>query len=131
MKSQKHTWGFTIVELMITVVLAGIIIPAVASGLTNLAVINKLSRDQVLSNSLVQNKTEYLRSIGYNALAIGTTSFTSEIPSTIGSPKSASYTISSPTAGVKQIDIGISFTEYHVTKNFAYRTYISELGVGQ
>jgi prepilin-type N-terminal cleavage/methylation domain-containing protein len=128
-KCRQH--GFTIVELMITVVLAGIIIPAVATALSSLAVINKVSRDQALTNALVQNKTEYLRSIGYNAVAVGTTSFTGEMSGTIGSPKSASYTVSSPTTGVKQIDISISFTEYRTTKNLAYRTYISELGVGQ
>jgi prepilin-type N-terminal cleavage/methylation domain-containing protein len=128
-KCRQH--GFTIVELMITVVLAGIIIPAVATALSSLAVINKVSRDQALTNALVQNKTEYLRSIGYNAVAVGTTSFTGEMSGTIGSPKSASYTVSSPTTGVKQIDISVSFTEYRTTKNLAYRTYISELGVGQ
>jgi hypothetical protein len=90
-----------------------------------------VSRDQALTNALVQNKTEYLRSIGYNAVAVGTTSFTGEMSGTIGSPKSASYTVSSPTTGVKQIDISVSFTEYRTTKNLAYRTYISELGVGQ
>jgi prepilin-type N-terminal cleavage/methylation domain-containing protein len=128
-KCRQH--GFTIVELMISVVLAGIIIPAVATALSSLAVINKVSRDQALTNALVQNKTEYLRSIGYNAVAVGTTSFTGEMSGTIGSPKSASYTVSSPTTGVKQIDISVSFTEYRTTKNLAYRTYISELGVGQ
>jgi prepilin-type N-terminal cleavage/methylation domain-containing protein len=131
MKEKSYQKGFTIVELMITVVLAGIIIPAVAVSLTNLSVVNKLSRDQALANSLAQNKTEYLRSVGYNALVLGTTSFTNEMNSTIGSPRSASYTISSPATGIKQIDISVSFTEYNTTKSLAYRTYISELGVGQ
>jgi prepilin-type N-terminal cleavage/methylation domain-containing protein len=129
-KNNRQT-GFTIVELMITVVLAGIIIPAVAISLTNLAVVNKQARDQALANMLAQNKVETLRSAGYNSLNNGTTSFSAELPNIMGSPKSASYTISSPQTGIKQIDISISYTEYKSTKALAYKTYVSELGVGQ
>src|SRR5436190_2054645 len=97
--------GFTIVELMTTVVVAGIIIPAIAIALTNLAVVNKLARDQALANMLVQNKVETLRSSGYNSLSDGATNFVSELPNTMGSPKSASYTVSSPATGEKQVDV--------------------------
>jgi prepilin-type N-terminal cleavage/methylation domain-containing protein len=129
--NKKSQQGFTIVELIITIILAGIIIPAVAIALTNLSVTNKLARDQALASILVQNKTEVLRSAGYNAVALGTTNFTSELPATIGGPKSASYSVSSPTTGIKQIDVSVSFTEYHSSQSYSYRTYISELGVGQ
>jgi hypothetical protein len=80
---------------------------------------------------LAQNKVETLRSAGYNSLNNGTTSFSAELPNIMGSPKSASYTISSPQTGIKQIDISISYTEYKSTKALAYKTYVSELGVGQ
>ncbi|MBA3757393.1 hypothetical protein H0X09_00800 [Candidatus Saccharibacteria bacterium] len=123
--------GFTIVELIITIVLMGIIIPAVAIGITNLAVINYQSRNLVLVNTLAQNKVETLRSFGYNSINNGTTAFTSEIPGTVGGPKSATYTITTPQTGLKQIDVSITFTEYKVSRTVAFRTYISELGVGQ
>jgi prepilin-type N-terminal cleavage/methylation domain-containing protein len=131
MKKSVLQNGFTIVELVVTIVIAGVIIPAVAISLTNLSVVNKIARDKALANMVVQNKVETLRSSGYNSLNNGTTSFVSDLPSTIGSPKSASYTVSSPSTGIKQIDISVSFTEYRVTKNLKFRTYISELGVGQ
>jgi prepilin-type N-terminal cleavage/methylation domain-containing protein len=131
MNRNKQQDGFTIVELVITIIIAGVIIPSVAIALTNLSVINKVARDKALANMVVQNKVETLRSAGYNSLSDGSTSFVSDLPSTIGSPKSATYTVSSPAAGIKQIDISMSFTEYRVTKNLSYRTYISELGVGQ
>jgi prepilin-type N-terminal cleavage/methylation domain-containing protein len=127
-KDQK---GFTIVELVITIVIAGIIIPSVAIALTNLTAVNRQARDQALANMLIQNKVETLRSAGYNSLAIGTTNFSSELPNIMGNPKSASYTVSSPSTGLIQIDLSISYTEYKATKSLSYRTYVSELGVGQ
>ena len=123
--------GFTIVELIITIVIMGFIIPAVAIGLTILAVINNRSRDLVLANMVAQNKVEILRGAGYNSINTGTITFTSELPNSLGSPKSASYTVTTPQTGVKQIDVNISYTEYKNTRNVAYRTYIGELGVGQ
>jgi prepilin-type N-terminal cleavage/methylation domain-containing protein len=125
--------GFTIVELVVAIVLAGIIVPAVAIAISNLTAINYRARDLALASTLAQYKAENLRSNGYNALSAGTQSFTAELPNSIGSPKSASYTITNntPSNGVKQVDINISYTEYKVTRNLAYRTYISELGVGQ
>jgi prepilin-type N-terminal cleavage/methylation domain-containing protein len=123
--------GFTIVELVVTIVIMGIIIPAVAIALTNLTIVDYQARDLALANFIAQNRVETLRSAGYNSLSNGTTSFTAQLPNTMGSPKSASYTVSTPQAGIKQVDVAISYTEYKKTKNISYRTYISELGVGQ
>lgn len=123
--------GFTVAELVITIVIMGFIIPAIALALTNLTVINNKARDLTLTNMVAQNKVETLRSIGYNSINNGTVSFSAELPGTIGSPKSASYTITTPQTGLKQVDVNISYTVYGATRNLSYRTYISELGVGQ
>jgi hypothetical protein len=116
---------------VVSIVVAGIIIPSVALALNNLAAINHRARDLALANTIAQNKVETLRSIGYNSVSSGTVSFSSELPSSMGSPRSASYTISSPVTGEKQIDVNITYTDYGGSKNLTYRTIISELGVGQ
>jgi prepilin-type N-terminal cleavage/methylation domain-containing protein len=95
----NHQKGFTIVELVVTIVIAGIIIPAVAIALNNLTAINHRARDLAIANTIAQNKVETLRSIGYNSVATGTVDFSSELPGSMGAPKSASYTISTPTTG--------------------------------
>jgi type II secretory pathway pseudopilin PulG len=123
--------GFSIVELVIAIVIAGIIIPAVAMALTNLSAINHRARDQALANMLAQNKVESLRSIGFNAIPLSTVSFSAELPSVMGGPKSASYTVTSPQTGIKQVDITISYTDYGQSRGATFRSYISELGVGQ
>jgi len=123
--------GFTIVELVITIGICGILIPVLAAGLTNLALINNRARDLSLVNSLAQNKAELLRSAGFNSLSAGTTDFTSDLPSTISSPKSASYTVAVPEAGIKTVDIVISYKEVTGTRTVNYKTIISEVGVSQ
>ncbi len=123
--------GFTVVELVVTIVISGVIIPAVAIALINLTAVNYHARNLVLANTVALNKIETLRSIGYNSISPGATTFTSELPSTFGSPKSASFNVTSPQIGIKQIDVSISYTEYQTSRTVTYRTYVSELGVGQ
>lgn len=137
MRQIRNQPGFTVVELVIAIVVMGFVIPAVALAMTNLTVINYQARDLALANMTAQNKIESLRSNGYNAVPAGTVNFSSELPSTMGSPKSASYTVTDGTAagtppvGVKQVDITISYTEYKSTQTITFRSYIGELGVGQ
>lgn len=123
--------GFTVVELVVAIVAAGVIIPAVALALSNVTGINHRARDLTLASSAAQSEAETLRSIGYNSLNTGTTDFSSQLPASMGSPKSANYTISEPETGVKQIDITINYSDYGTSRTLTFRTYISELGVGQ
>jgi len=123
--------GFTIVELLVTIGICGIIIPVLALGLTNLTLLNNRARDLSLANMLAQNKAELLRSSGYNSIAVGTTDFTSELPSVLSSPKSASYTISTPQTGIKQVSITISYKDVSASRSVNYSTLISEIGINQ
>jgi prepilin-type N-terminal cleavage/methylation domain-containing protein len=123
--------GFTVVELLITIAISGIIIPSLSIALTNLAVINNRSRDLALVNMLAQNKMELLRSAGYNSVSTGTTDFSSELPSLLTSPKTANYVVSSPVNGTKDVTITITYKEYKISRTVTYKSSISELGVGQ
>lgn len=123
--------GFTIVEILITLALFGVIVPAFTVGITNLTAVNNRARDLALANMLAQNKVELLRSAGYNSVNLGTTDFSSELPSTLANPKSANYVVTNPSNGVKEVTVNISYKDYRTTKSVQFKTYISELGVGQ
>lgn len=123
--------GFTIAEILITLALFAVIVPAFTVGITNLTAVNNRARDLSLANMVAQNKVELLRSAGYNSVSLGTTDFSSELPSTLGSPKSASYTVTSPETGVKEVTVSISYKDYRTTRDLQFKTYVSELGVGQ
>jgi prepilin-type N-terminal cleavage/methylation domain-containing protein len=129
--SDKHEQGFTIVELLLAIAMFAIIVPALIVGITNLTAINNRARDLALVNMLAQNKVEQLRSKGYNSVPLGTVSFTSELPGTLASPKNATYTVTNPSNGIKEIGVTISYKDYRNTKTVQYKTIISEIGVGQ
>lgn len=128
---KKNESGFTIVELLITIGICGIIIPVLAAALSSLAVLNNRSRDLALVNMLAQNKAELLRSSGFNSIPVGTVDFTTDLPSLLASPKSASYTVTNVDPSIKEVVISISYKDYGNTRNIQYKTLISEIGVGQ
>lgn len=123
--------GFTVIELLITIAVFGIVLPAMAAGINNLIVLNNRARDLSLANLIAENKTEQLRNAGYNSLSVGTVSFSGELPAELAPPKSAIYTVTNPSAGLAEISITISYKDYSQTRSLQYKTRVSELGVGQ
>lgn len=123
--------GFTVLEMMITIALAGIIIPSISVAMTNINSINYRARNLALANMIAQNKVELLRSAGFNSVPVGTTVFTSELPNYFQSPKSANYVVSSSAVNLKNITVTISYNDQGNTRSISYKTFISELGVGQ
>jgi type II secretory pathway pseudopilin PulG len=128
---KKSQSGFTVVELMITIGMCGIIIPSLALGLNALAVYNNRARDLALVNMLAQNKVEILRSSGFNSLNNGTVDFSSELPNTLSKPKTATYTVTSPAVNVKKINVSITYKDYNRSRTIQFESLISELGLGQ
>ncbi len=123
--------GFTIIELLVTIAVVGILVPSLVGFVNTLNRFNDRARDLTLVNSLAENKIESLRSIGYSAIPAGTTSFVNELPTSLGSPRSASFTTTTPNSGIKQIDLTITYNDHGTTQDVKYRTYVGELGVGQ
>lgn len=127
-KSQK---GFTIVELVVTIMVAAIFFLALNVAYTSYVHLGERVKDLTLANSYAESKVESLRNIGFNSLAVGTTTITNELPSDLNAPRSSTLQISSPQTGLKKIDLTIMYNDQGTSRTYAYTTYIGELGVGQ
>ncbi len=130
-KLLKEWQGFTIIELLIVIAIFAIVMPTLAAGINNLTVLNNRSRDLALANLIAESKAEQLRNAGYNSLSPGTVSFSEDLPDELAPPKTGTYTVSTPTPGLAEISIEISYRDYSQTKVVKYKTVVSELGVGQ
>lgn len=127
----KQKNGFTIVELLVSLVVVAILTVGINSiYLTHLVQTQKV-RNLALVNSFAENKIEALRSAGFLGLNDGTTDISNELPSDLWSPRSSSLQISSATAGLKNVDLTITYNDSGATRTYNYQTYVGELGVGQ
>jgi len=123
--------GFTIIELIVAIAVFAILVPAIATFLNMLNVLNDQAADTAIINALAENKVESLRSAKYNSLANGTTDFTNELPATIAKPRSATYQVTTPQTGLKEVNLSVTYSDHGQQKTLTYKTYIGELGVGQ
>ena len=131
MKTPKSSDGFTLVELLVAIAVGAIVTGVLSQVVTSYVHVAQRGRYMNLANSYTEAKVEALRNSGYNSLTAGTSSLTSELPTQLPLSRSASITVSSPSTGLKQIDITVSYNDQGQTNSYAYTTYIGELGVGQ
>lgn len=123
--------GFTLVELMITILVGGVFAISTTTVVSENSHLVQRSRDQVAVNSFAEGKIEELRSVGYSGLNIGTVDITTELPSDLQKPRSASVQITSPLTGIKKVYLSITYNNQGTQQTYPYTTYIGELGVGQ
>ncbi|MGB3023887.1 MAG: prepilin-type N-terminal cleavage/methylation domain-containing protein [Candidatus Saccharimonadales bacterium] len=130
--------GFTIVELIITILLIGLLLPTIVTFLN--AITNMNGRASTIStiNAYVENRIETFRSAGFKSVPItaGDVSFTGAetLPSTLPQPHTATYNVALVDASnpsLKKITITVSFRSFDSTETRTYITYLGELGVGQ
>jgi type II secretory pathway pseudopilin PulG len=132
MKRQKlANGGFTIVEALVSMAVAAIVIGSLTQVVTTYVHVSQRGRYLNLANSYVEGKVESLRNAGFNGIATGTSNLTSELPSQLPPGRSASMSVTLPQAGLKQVDITVSYSDNGQTRSYSYTTYIGELGVGQ
>lgn len=123
--------GFTIAELLVAIAVAALYFTALGAASSSYSHTGKSLSQFSLSNAYVEGKVEALRNAGYNGLAVGTTNISSELPSNLAAPRSATLVVTSPTAGIKQVDISVNYTDSGASRTYSYTTYVGELGVGQ
>jgi prepilin-type N-terminal cleavage/methylation domain-containing protein len=128
---QKNHCGFTIVELLVTLVVGATFVLAINTVFTTQVYISQRGRDLVLANAYAEGKFEALRSQGFLGLSDGTTSVTSELPIELNSPRSGSLQISTLNSATKKAVLTITYNEQGKTRTYSYTSYIGELGVGQ
>lgn len=127
----KNAEGFTIVELLVTLIVGGVLAGSVAVFLSLHVHTAQRGRDVSVTNSYVENKVESLRSAGFLTLTNGTTDITAELPDELNGPRSGSLVISEESTSIKQVDLSITYNDQGSPRTYTYTTFIGELGVGQ
>lgn len=132
MKNKRlSTEGFTLVELIVAIAVGAIVTITLSQVVNNYVHLSQRGRWLSLANSFVEAKAEALRNGGYNGLSLGTVNITNELPSQLPPGKSATMTITSPSGGIKQVYLTVTYKDQGQNQTFNYTTYIGELGVGQ
>jgi len=131
MKRNKQS-GFTLVELMITILVLGIVMTSVVTLFVNIQQAQIHTRYLETATYAAQTQIESLRTINYNNLTPGQTiNFTSSLPSSLPQGSTGTVAVSEPLAGLKRVDVSVTYTYKGKTRTISLSSLIGVLGITQ
>jgi len=132
--SPQQSRGFTLVEQVIAGTVLLLMFIAVTQAFITIGTINNRANAQTQAIELMQQKLERIRNTPYANLAVGTTSFASELNAfpALQSPRTATVVVSETVAGtLKRVDITISYTQSGRLRTVATSTLIGLRGLNR
>lgn len=129
---QSNASGFTLVELMVTVVVLGIVITSLGGLYYSMQVIEVQGQHLDIATRAADTEIEDLRNNGYDSLTTGSTiNFTSSLPSELPHGATAKAVVSQPVSGLKRVDVTVAYTDYGKAENVTLSSEIGIIGIGQ
>lgn len=132
-KNVRHNEkGFTLAELMVTIVVLGLVISGLG-GLYYIMQINEIRSQRLdLATRAARTEIESLRNNGYNSLTPGSTiTFTSSLPSGLPSGKTGTVVVSQPLPELRRVDVTVQYTDYGKQQTVTLSSNIGVIGIGQ
>ena len=124
--------GFTIVELIVTIVILGIAVTGIADLYYTMEIAEVQSQHLDLATRAARSEIEDLRNNGYNALVSqGTINFTSTLPTSLPRNRQGTVVVSQPVSGLVQVDVTVTYTDYNQPKTVKLTSDIGVIGIGQ
>lgn len=128
----KKEQGFTLAELMITLIVVGIVVSSVAMLL---GAIQRSQRQTAFTESATraaQRQIEILRNNQFNQLTPGVDlNFTNDLPTNLPSPKSGVVVVSEPSSGLKRVDVTVTYQDGGQQRSVQLSSLIGVLGITQ
>lgn len=131
-KAANQQSGFTLVEMLITIVVLGIAITSIATLYYTMEGTQTRSRNLDLATRAAQTEIEVLRNNSYNSLTPGTSiNFTSSLPAGLPRDKQGVAAISQPQPDLRQVDVTITYTDGSTPETVKLSSTIGVIGIGK
>jgi prepilin-type N-terminal cleavage/methylation domain-containing protein len=130
--NQHGSKGFTLVELMVTVVVLGLVITGIAGMYYIMQIMQVRSQHLDMATRAARTEIESLRNNGYNSLTPGTNiNFTSSLPSELPKGKTGTVVISQPLPELRRLDVTVQYTDFGKQQTVTLSSNIGVIGIGQ
>ena len=124
--------GFTLIELMVTIIVLGIVITSLGGLYYLTQEIEVRSQQFDLAVRAARDEIEDLRNNGYGSLTPGNNiDFTAGLPSALPSNKNGTVAVSQPTSGLRRVDVTITYSSYGIPQTVELSSDIGIVGLGQ
>jgi type II secretory pathway pseudopilin PulG len=124
--------GFTIPELVITIVFIGFAFLGITSlYLTSQRIQENTSWLQSATHA-GETEIESLRNNDYGSLTTGQDiDFSADLPTILPAPRSGTVVVSEPLSGLKRVDVTVTYTDHGTTRTVQLSSLIGVIGISQ
>lgn len=127
----KKDAGFTLVEILMTILLLGVATASITSVFISIRNIQLQSAYYDTAHRAAAREIESLRNDSYASLTAGQTiNFTSSLPASLPNATGTAV-ISAPTESLRRVDATVSYKSQGKTKTFTLSSLIGEIGITQ
>jgi prepilin-type N-terminal cleavage/methylation domain-containing protein len=124
--------GFTLAEIVVTLVIVGVIMGGLGTLFIGIQRVQAQATYTEIANRAAQRQVEALRNSNYNNLTAGQTiNFTSDLPDNLPVGATGTTVVSEPIAGLKKVDVTVSYTYGGTSRNITLSSMIGVLGITQ
>lgn len=124
--------GFTIVELVITIVFFGVATIGITQMYLSIQRVQEQTAWLQSASHTAQTEVEGLRNNNYNALTAGQNiDFSSQLPATLPKPRSGTVVVSEPQSGLKRVDVTIVYNDHGKQHQVKLTSLIGVIGIAQ
>ena len=130
MKSNQS--GFTIVELLITIIIVGIVTASLSSLFISIQNVQRKTSNVDSAMRAAQREIEVLRNDNYGTLTAGQTiDFTNQLPTNLPASRTGTAVVSEPTPDLKRVDVTVSYNEGGKLQKIMLSSLIGVIGITQ
>ncbi|MDB5170294.1 MAG: hypothetical protein JWN82_690 [Candidatus Saccharibacteria bacterium] len=123
--------GFTLVEILVTILLLGIATASLSSVFISIRNIQLQSSYYDTANRAAAREIESLRNDSYATLTAGQTiNFTADLPTTLPN-RNGTVVVSAPTDGIRRVDATVTYKAQGKTRTLTLSSLIGEIGITQ
>src|SRR5690606_2909497 len=108
----QSSGGFTIIELLVTIVVAGLVIAGISSLIITIGNTQRSTHLLETATRAGEHQIEALRNNMYNTLTPGEDIvFTDDLPPDLPAPRSGIVEVSEPSTGLRRVDVTITYKD--------------------
>jgi prepilin-type N-terminal cleavage/methylation domain-containing protein len=124
--------GFTLVELLVTIIVLGIVITSLGGLYYLMEITGVQTQHYDTAVRAARTEIEDLRNNGYDSLTPGTNiNFTSSLPSSLPNGKTGTAAVSEPLPGLRRVDVTVTYSDYSKVQTITLSSDIGVIGIGQ
>jgi prepilin-type N-terminal cleavage/methylation domain-containing protein len=129
---KKNENGFTMIELIVSTIIVGLMVIGVTNLFISIERTQEKTKNIELATRAGERQIESLRNINYTSLVVDSDiDFTDDLPPDLPSPNSGTVSVTEPIAGLKKVDVAISYKDGSATETIRLSSLIGIIGIAQ